>query len=320
MKALGCKVLVFSSLVTAGWACSDSGSTVQAPASAPLEGPKDAGAADSASEAPSGETFCPNGFTSCGTTCVDVQSDAAHCGACGNRCGAPSGAEPACVGGLCDFSCPTGVTKTASGCVSKSCVSLPSSSATCGLQDTQSCCDSSLVVGGAFARGTDSSLPATVSSFRLDLFEVTVGRFRQFVQDAVAVGWLPLDGSGKHMHLHGGAGLATETGHEAGWMAQWNSQLPKTKADWDSKLSCESGYGTWTPDVGANERKPINCLSWYMAFAFCIYDGGFCQVLLNGNTPLEVEASSENILGETKCRTKTSPCTIATGQLRVAHA
>jgi len=58
-------------------------------------------------------------------------------------------------------------------------------------------------------------------------------------------------------------------------MAQWNSQLPKTKADWDSKLSCESGYGTWTPDVGANERKPINCLSWYMAFAFCIYDGGF---------------------------------------------
>jgi formylglycine-generating enzyme required for sulfatase activity len=32
---------------------------------------------------------------------------------------------------------------------------------------------------------------------------------------------------------------------------------------------------TWTPTPGANERRPINCLTWYRAYAFCIWDGGF---------------------------------------------
>lgn len=33
---------------------------------------------------------------------------------------------------------------------------------------------------------------------------------------------------------------------------------------------------TWTsPPDPANYDKPINCLNWYMAFAFCAWDGGF---------------------------------------------
>jgi formylglycine-generating enzyme required for sulfatase activity len=31
---------------------------------------------------------------------------------------------------------------------------------------------------------------------------------------------------------------------------------------------------TWTETPGANERYPMNCVSWYEAFAFCIWDGG----------------------------------------------
>jgi formylglycine-generating enzyme required for sulfatase activity len=49
--------------------------------------------------------------------------------------------------------------------------------------------------------------PATVSGFRLDKFEVTVGRFRQYVK-YLSTGLAPGTGAGKHAHLNGGQGLA----------------------------------------------------------------------------------------------------------------
>ena len=39
-------------------------------------------------------------------------------------------------------------------------------------------------------------------------------------------------------------------------------------------LKCDAVYGTWTDSPGANESKPIECLDWYTAFAFCAWDGG----------------------------------------------
>jgi formylglycine-generating enzyme len=39
-------------------------------------------------------------------------------------------------------------------------------------------------------------------------------------------------------------------------------------------VRCDSEYETWTDAEGENENKPLNCLSWYMAFAFCAWDGG----------------------------------------------
>ncbi len=32
---------------------------------------------------------------------------------------------------------------------------------------------------------------------------------------------------------------------------------------------------SWTAEPGQNETKPIGCLQWYQAYAFCIWDGGF---------------------------------------------
>src|SRR5262249_1944612 len=55
--------------------------------------------------------------------------------------------------------------------------------ATCGADGAQSCCASALVPGGMFLRGydgvtyADGTNPATVSDFRLDTYEITVGRF-----------------------------------------------------------------------------------------------------------------------------------------------
>jgi formylglycine-generating enzyme required for sulfatase activity len=163
---------------------------------------------------------------------------------------------------------------------------------------TESCCTSLEVQGGTYYRTYDLPFgvddaglpvatlaadggprnqadPATVSSFRLDKYLVTVGRFRQFVtawNDGSS--WLPPAGSGKHTHLNGGQGLANiasaET-YEPGWVTLDNSTIAPTNVN----LACDSTYFTWTASAGSNEDLPINCVNWYEAYAFCIWDGGF---------------------------------------------
>jgi cysteine-rich repeat protein len=155
----------------------------------------------------------------------------------------------------------------------------------CGALGDERCCASPLVPGGTFLRSydavsTDYKNPlftAWVSTHRLDRFEVTVGRFRRFVA-AVVAGWTPSAGAGKHAHLNGGSGLAAVAGgYEPGWDVAWNAYLPSTQAGWDdaSVLACDPALATWTSAPGPNERRPINCLDWYEAAAFCIWDGGF---------------------------------------------
>jgi formylglycine-generating enzyme required for sulfatase activity len=139
------------------------------------------------------------------------------------------------------------------------------------------------VTGGTFYRSydgaafTDMTHPATVSSFRLDKFEITVGRFRQFVNAWVS-GWRPGAGAGKHSHLNGGNGLANSGSagtYEAGWDPTWDASLGTTASAWDTNLSCGSSGCTWTSAAGVHEKLPINYVTWYEAYAFCIWDGGF---------------------------------------------
>jgi formylglycine-generating enzyme required for sulfatase activity len=152
-----------------------------------------------------------------------------------------------------------------------------------GGSGVESCCTSLEVSGGTFYRSYDdvtyrnNGYPATVSTFRLDKYEVTVGRFRQFVT-ALAGGWLPAAGSGKHPYLNGGKGLensASPGTYETGWVASDDGNIAPTTGN----LACGAGPvtddPTWTPAVGNNESKPMNCVDWYMAYAFCIWDRGF---------------------------------------------
>ena len=115
-----------------------------------------------------------------------------------------------------------------------------------------------------------------MTGFRLDNYEVTVGRFRQFVAASVA-GWIPPAGSGKHAHLNGGQGLANSAGvgYEPGWDASDTIQLATTMAEWTARLSCEPSFQTWTDPAGSHETLPMSCIDWYEAYAFCIWDGGF---------------------------------------------
>jgi sulfatase modifying factor 1 len=150
---------------------------------------------------------------------------------------------------------------------------------------TGSCCAGSILPEGNVLRSydgvtpgyTSAAFPATVASFWLDQYEVTVGRFRRFVT-AVVGGWLPAAGSGKHSHLNGGQGLADDGDAagptEPGWDTNWNATLGTTADAWNTALACKS-TATWTPTAGANEHLPASCMTWYEAYAFCIWDGGF---------------------------------------------
>ena len=138
-----------------------------------------------------------------------------------------------------------------------SCVGL---AAICGPNGNGDCCASNVVTGGTFNRGNDATYPATVSDFRLDTYEITVGRFRKFWN--TYPGNMPPAGSGKNPN----------NASDPGWDATWNtSSLPASQAALTTKIECQTTYQTWT---AGNDALPMNCIDWFEAEAFCIWDGG----------------------------------------------
>src|ERR1041384_1527074 len=95
---------------------------------------------------------------------------------------------------------------------------------TCGVSGKESCCDSPQVDGETYDRSYDvagdgnsgnMNFPATISSFRLDKYEVTVGRFRAFVQANMGTQANPPQaGAGAHTNIAG-----------SGWDPSWNTRL-----------------------------------------------------------------------------------------------
>jgi formylglycine-generating enzyme required for sulfatase activity len=107
------------------------------------------------------------------------------------------------------------------------------------------------------------SYPASVSTFALDKYEVTVGRFRAFVNAGMGTLANP-------PAADAGAGIAAGTG----WDGTWNSRLVTDANVLNVALQCDPTNQTWTNSAGVNENLPINCVNWYEAFAFCVWDGG----------------------------------------------
>lgn len=52
----------------------------------------------------------------------------------------------------------------------------------CGPQEDVDCCEAPALPGGTYNRLNDPAFPASVSPFRLDRFEVVVGRFRRWME------------------------------------------------------------------------------------------------------------------------------------------
>lgn len=134
--------------------------------------------------------------------------------------------------------------------------------ATCGPSNDESCCAGGKVAGGDFNRINDTKYNAHVSAFVLDRFEVTVGRFRAFVGGYAQ--HKPAKAAGLHPHIPG-----------SGWDPAWDALLPADEAALRQEVGeCSAAFVTWTDAPDESEELPVNCVSWYVAFAFCAWDGG----------------------------------------------
>jgi formylglycine-generating enzyme len=116
----------------------------------------------------------------------------------------------------------------------------------------------SFTLGGDVASPTSA---ATVSAFSLDAHEVTVGRFQAFAAayDAWRAAGNPKAGAGAHPLIP-----------DSGWRDEWSASLAATAADLTGDaggVRCGS-FATWD---AADPELPINCVSWFDAFAFCAW-------------------------------------------------
>lgn len=197
------------------------------------------------------ETACKyvcSGEGACGGTCVPGSK---VCSGNGTKTCSAAGAYAATK------DCPAATPVCGGAGVCGEPISCDGVPATCGANGNDSCCSSNVVTGGTFNRINDVKYPATVASFRLDTYEITVGRFRKFVEAYTGKNMIAL-ASGKNAN----------NANDAGWVQAYRDALPATG---DELASANATDNTWS---AGNDNRPINWLTWYEAFAFCVWDGG----------------------------------------------
>src|SRR5688572_18017826 len=115
----------------------------------------------------------------------------------------------------------------------------------------------------SFPTGLPHEQPAhrvSVGPYFLDKYEVTVARFRRFVENYDGP---PAQSAGEHPRVAG-----------SGWKTQWNDLLPADATELRATLLEESSIRMWTDEPGPNECRPVNWMDWHLAFAFCVWDEG----------------------------------------------
>jgi len=237
---------------------------------------------------------CPSGQTVCGTNCVDLSSDAANCGGCSRACRT----DQTCAGGVCD--CPSGRTRCGTACVDTqtdaancggcgrpcrargACVaSVCNEQRSCQTPGTPGCGMVDVTGNVPFTLGGDSlairanpgQTNIRVGNFTLDAYEVTVARFRVF--------WAA-------RMVDGGASIrARPIRYPDGTTISWGTNTGR-----EPTLN-DPSYCNWSsvPGVPSREAHPINCVNWWTAQEFCVWDGGAGTygTASNGRLPTEAE-------------------------------
>jgi formylglycine-generating enzyme required for sulfatase activity len=191
-------------------------------------------------------------------------------GGSGSGAAESGGAAPSGTGGAPRKSGTGGAPGTGGAKTDDTPASCQSLASNCGPSSDESCCESPSVPGGTYYRSYDNinagftsqAYPATVKPFHLDKYEVTVGRFRKFVE-----AYSPA-------MIAAGAGKNSNDPSDTGWDTTWNTALPTDSTALGYDVQCADNFQTWTDKAGPNENRPINCLTWFEAFAFCAWDGG----------------------------------------------
>jgi len=169
-----------------------------------------------------------------------------------------------CLGGTCDApSCDDGLECNGESCCTS--IVVPAGTFPMGrTSETCSDCTDGCPAGMSCDPDELPEHPASVASFVLDKYPVTVARFRAFVlagggtQDGA-----PSPGDGAFPGLAG-----------SGWALFWNADLVPDQAALVGAFDCDLFSPTWASGAGPNDQYPMNCVTWYEAFAFCIWDGG----------------------------------------------
>ncbi len=58
-----------------------------------------------------------------------------------------------------------------------------------------------------------------------------------------------------------------------GWDTAWSKWLTADTTTFKAAIKCFP-YPNWKDMPGVNDNLPMNCIDWYEAFAFCVWDGG----------------------------------------------
>lgn len=127
--------------------------------------------------------------------------------------------------------------------------------------DFLTCCDPAYVPTQAFTLGDgDFAVDARVTLFYPDVLEVTVGRFARFMDDFdswIASGHPQVD-EGEHLYIR-----------NSGWQAEWPIPVSRRAIEQNAMSCAPATYAV----RDTNPELPMTCVSWYEAFAFCIWDG-----------------------------------------------
>jgi formylglycine-generating enzyme required for sulfatase activity len=191
--------------------------------------------------------------------------------------------------------CTTNVCGDSGNCqIAPSCTGKIGADNHCGPSFDESCCSSADVPTTDYSVAK-WNLTAHVSEYRLDKYEITVGRMRAFfdaMQGSPQTNFEPKvlaakPSAGANPHVAG-----------SGWSPSWTKRLPASWTDIASRYGdpaeapdgtqfCMRGangdYGTSTYKSTADdnvsiadnfEMKPIVCIDWYTLYAFCAWDGG----------------------------------------------
>ncbi|HEY6477039.1 MAG TPA: SUMF1/EgtB/PvdO family nonheme iron enzyme [Polyangia bacterium] len=143
-----------------------------------------------------------------------------------------------------------------------SCAGLPH---VCGPNGDGDCCQSDLVPGGNYLRDNLGE-PATVGTYCLDKYEITVGRFRNFLM--AYPGAKPSAGAGNNPNDPA----------DTGWAPTWTASLPADQSTLARTVATYpdcSQYENWATSPDLYDDMPMNCITWYLAYAFCAWDGGW---------------------------------------------
>ncbi len=226
---------------------------------------------------------CRTGLSDCGGVCRSLMDDVIHCGGCARACMLPNSASLCAEGRCVVASCGMGFgdcdNNPSNGCETNLMLT-PASCGACGrmcstaqvctagtcTSGQRSCaqtsvagCDVVNVPGGTLTLGGDSmaqnamaaQTDVTVRGFVMDRYPVTVARFRRF--------W-----NAGRPGIPGGR-VAYRSGIDGSVLVPWSGPVtePATTSD------CN-----WGVTLGVRENHPINCVDWYTAQAFCVWDGG----------------------------------------------